>query len=106
LLLVSLFESGVFTLDKIDPTKTDGTGWAEAMGATGSFMPSLSFRRFASGSCCCVAPLATEDDRTRCGFGVSCLKMQLGRSHLVPDGHAMLPKLLKAGIVGHMMHAR
>jgi hypothetical protein len=69
---VTLFAAGVLSLDMIDPTKTgfEATSAVE-IGATGSFVPSLSFCRFVSGSRSRVATLAGSDGSLMSGLETS-----------------------------------
>jgi hypothetical protein len=102
----SLLAACTFALGIIDPTKTDfGAASVEIAGATGSFVPSLSFSLLTSGSRSVSATFAIGGERMTSGFGTSWLKMQFGRSHLpdAADGHGTLPKTLKAGLEGHMV---
>jgi hypothetical protein len=100
----SLFATAGLSLGMIDPTKTDfGAILVGTMGATGSFVPSLSFSLFTSGSRAGSAMFAVGGERMASGLGALWLKMQFGSSHLAADGHGTLPKLLKAGTEGHMI---
>jgi hypothetical protein len=102
-LLVPLCTTVVLSCGMIEPTKT-GVGAAStgATGSLGTFVPSLSFKRFLSGSPSSATRFCAGDEWMTGGLETSWLKMQLGSSHLPAAGHAILPNELNAGIEGHI----
>lgn len=102
---VSWFVDGALPLDMFDPRRALGSA-SRAAGAAcsaGRFALSSSLRRFATGSGSYAAVAGDWERRLSGDFAASWLKMQCGNAQLAPEGHAMLLKLRKAVIEGHMM---